>query len=72
MYNEGSDGKNTGKQGRKEIMTSQNTHKEIHEGVAGNGTRIYLVVTVRDSDGSWLWTERFVSKSEAECWAKFA
>ena len=48
------------------------THKELHEGINGNGNTVYLVVTVRDSDGSWRHTERFDSKSEAEAWKKWA
>jgi len=48
------------------------THKELHEGVKGNGNTDYLVVTIRNSNGSWLHTEHFNSKAEAETWIKYA
>jgi hypothetical protein len=45
--------------------------KELHKGINGSGQTIYLVVTV-DESGRWIWTERFNSKPEAECWMKWA
>jgi hypothetical protein len=47
-------------------------HKELHEGVSGNGSTLYMVVTVRDSDGSWMHVEYFKSESEAKCWFEYA
>jgi hypothetical protein len=48
------------------------THKELHEGVGGNGSTIYLVVTVDDATGRWKHIERFPTKAEAENWIKWA
>lgn len=48
------------------------THLELIEGVKGNGATKYMVVTVRDRDGSWLHSEDFDSKPEAECWLNHA
>jgi hypothetical protein len=53
-------------------MSKQTTHKEITEGVSGNGSTIYLVVTVCDLTGRWIHTERFTNKAEAASWAKWA
>lgn len=44
---------------------------ELHEGVAGNGSTIYLVVAV-DSEGKWIHTHRFTNKAEAQHWMKWA
>ena len=48
------------------------THKELHNGVGGNGATQYMVVTVCDATGRWLHTETFTNKAEAESWMKFA
>ncbi len=48
------------------------THKEMHEGINGSGNAVYLVVTVCDETGRWLWQERFTNKQEAEHWMKWA
>ncbi len=45
--------------------------KELHEGIAGNGSKIFLVVTVNPA-GRWLWIERFTSEAEALNWIKWA
>lgn len=41
------------------------THKEFFTGINGDGTPVYMVVTVEDSTGQWLHTERFDNKAEA-------
>lgn len=48
------------------------THKELHEGIGGNGRTVYLVVTVRDADGSWRYTEPFTNEAEAISWLNWA
>ena len=48
------------------------THKELHEGIGGNGETVYLVETVDNLTGSWLVTERFDNKEEALSWIKWA
>ena len=45
--------------------------KELHEGIAGNGSKIWLVVTVDDS-GAWVWIDRFDTLAEAQNWIKWA
>lgn len=47
------------------------TTYELHEGVAGNGDKVWLVVAVNEA-GQWVFTHRFHSKAEAECWMKWA
>lgn len=47
------------------------THKELHEGTAGNGTTIWLVVTINEQ-GDWIWQERFTNLKEAQSWLKYA
>lgn len=51
-------------------MTS--TRKEMVEGIDGTGRTMWMVVTVDVETGRWIWTERFTSKREAECWMKWA
>lgn len=48
------------------------THKELKEGVNGSGNTVFLVFTIRDSDGACLHVEYFNSKAEAENWIKWA
>jgi hypothetical protein len=48
------------------------SHKEIHMGTSGNGSRLYCVVTVRNSDGAWKHVERFLNEAEALNWIKWA
>jgi len=45
---------------------------EIHTGIGGNGEPIWLVVTVRENDGSWRHIERFNTEAEAISWRKWA
>lgn len=47
------------------------TTKELHEGTGGNGSTIYIVATVRTTDGEWIWQERFKSKAEAMNWIQY-
>lgn len=46
-------------------------HKELHEGIGGNGSTVWLVVTVNEN-GQWVWTERFDNELEAKAWVKYA
>ena len=54
------------------MMTATETrtprHTELHEGISGSGNTVWMVVTVRDSDGSWFHVEKFTSKAEADNW----
>lgn len=43
---------------------------ELHEGVAGNGDREYLVVAV-NVFGRWVYTHHFKNKAEALAWMKY-
>ena len=48
------------------------THKELVEGLSGNGSTVYMVVTVINETGNWLHIERFDTKAEALNWMKWA
>ena len=47
------------------------TTTQLVEGTAGNGSTIYLVVTVNASD-DWKHVERFQNKAEAVNWIRWA
>ena len=59
------------------MTTTQTTLKgetmtyELHEGQKGNGATKWMVVAV-NAAGSWMHVHEFDSKSEAECWIKWA
>ena len=55
-----------------EVNAVRNVVREIREGVSGSGNTIYLVVTACAKTGQWIHSETFRSKSEAECWMKWA
>ena len=48
------------------------THKELHEGYDGRGNIMYMVITVKDETGQYLWTEYFKNKAEALNWLDYA
>lgn len=50
---------------------NETSFKELHEGTGGNGNTIYIVATVRKTDGEWIWQERFNSKAEAMNWIQY-
>jgi hypothetical protein len=56
----------------KQTNTKGNTMKkyEIYEGMNGSGQQVWIVATV--VNGSWMHTETFTNKAEAENWAKWA
>lgn len=45
--------------------------KELHEGIGGNGSKVFLVVTV-SPEGRWLWIETFKSEAQALNWIEWA
>jgi len=47
-------------------------HKEIHNGINGSGNTVWIVVTVCDTTGRWLWQETFTREAEAKSWFKYA
>ncbi len=47
-------------------------HKELIEGVGGNGDTVYIVATVVTATKQWAHTETFKNKKEALCWMEWA
>ena len=46
------------------------TTYELHEGISGNGSTIWLVVAVNPA-GQWVFTHKFTNKAEALNWMKW-
>ena len=49
-----------------------NTHKELHEGTNGDGSKKYMVVTVCNETDRWIHTESFTNENEAKNWMEWA
>ena len=57
---------------RKNTKQQAKTHRELVEGWNGSGNTVYMVCTVSNETGNWLWIERFDTKAEALHWMKWA
>ena len=51
-----------------QMSPKMNKHTELHEGITGGGEPVYMIVTVHNTTGEWMHTERFTTEQEAMNW----